>query len=179
MPAFLLGIALALATTSAPEAPVRRPIRATASTGPSPRPSAGIATPAPPARIRSRPKNAPRRTAIVFARAWLACTLHQGSCTHLPYALPAYLRALDRQPAASLATPTERASRPTVSRVSLTRDCDAESVATVTYTTSAATPFELHLDLVRERHAWLVFDVAETAPHIPPPPPLSRGPRGC
>jgi len=91
--------------------------------------------------------------------------------------LPSYAAALARQRGTSLATPAELAARPVVLSLQLLRSCAHSAVAAVTYADGGR--FQIHVNLVHERGGWLVFDVAEAPPHIPLPPPLSRGPRGC
>jgi len=93
--------------------------------------------------------------------------------------LPAYAAAVARQHQVSLATPAELAAQPRVLALQLLHGCALSAVAAVTYTDREGGRFQFHVNLMRERAAWRVFDVAEAPPHIPLPPPLSRGPRGC
>jgi hypothetical protein len=41
------------------------------------------------------------------------------------------------------------------------------------------TSFTLHVNLVRRRDGWRVFDVAEASPHVRPPAPIGDGPGEC
>jgi len=97
----------------------------------------------------------------------------------MPGALPAYAAALARHAGHSLPAPAELGAHPRVASLTVTRSCADAAVAQATYVDSQGGRFQLHVNLVRERAGWRVFDVAEAPPHIPLPPPLSRGPRGC
>ena len=114
-----------------------------------------------------------------FARAWVACIYHQRPCSPMPSALPLYAAALARHAGDSLPAPAELITHPHVESLSVTRSCADVAVARITYAEGNAGRFQLHVNLVRERAGWRVFDVAEAQPHIPLPPPLGRGPRGC
>jgi hypothetical protein len=114
-----------------------------------------------------------------FLVGWLACTYHQASCAHVGGSLPAYAAALDRQQGRALPTPAELAAHPRVQSVRLIRACRRSEMAVATYLDGHGGRFQLHLNLVRAPEGWRVFDVAEAPPHIPLPPPLTHGPRGC
>jgi hypothetical protein len=128
---------------------------------------------------RSRTADSPRPVALVFTQRWLACTDHQGSCTHLPGALPAYNAALRRAQGSSLPTPAELAARVSVQGATTIRACRDQAVVTVSYSTGRGLHYLLHVNLARRVGAWRVFDVAEVPPHIPLPAPLGRGPGEC
>jgi hypothetical protein len=93
--------------------------------------------------------------------------------------LPAYRTAFLAAQGISAATPAELAARPRVVALHLIRGCPVAIVAVATYTDGEGGTFVLHANLVRESAGWEVFNVAEAPPHIPPPKPLSEGPRGC
>jgi hypothetical protein len=140
---------------------------------------AGAPTGHPKTHTRSRAADSARSVALVFTLRWLACTDHNGSCAHVPDALPAYNAALRRAQGSSLPTPAELAARVTVQGATTIRACRDQAVVTVSYGTGRGLRYQLHVNLARRVGAWRVFDVAEVPPHIPLPAPLGRGPGGC
>ena len=125
------------------------------------------------------PARDPQGVARQFLASWLACTYHQGSCSHIAEALPAYAAVLGRQAGRSLPTPAELAAHPHVESVRVIRSCPRSAVAVATYFDGQGGRFVLHLNLVQQSRGWRVFDVAEAAPHIALPKPLTDGPGGC
>jgi hypothetical protein len=91
----------------------------------------------------------------------------------------AYERALARQRGRALITPAERAAYPRVIALQVLRDCQHAAVAIATYHDGEGGRFRLHVNLVRRRAGWRVFDVAEAGPSIPLPAPLTKGPGAC
>jgi hypothetical protein len=123
------------------------------------------------------PTASPRQVALRFVVGWLSCNYHRASSIP-PDALPAFATAFARQTGVALPTPAELQAHLKVISVGVARTCPVASVARVTYT-DGAERFWLHLNLVRTRRDWLVFDVAEAPPHIPLPVALGHGAHGC
>jgi hypothetical protein len=54
-----------------------------------------------------------------------------------------------------------------------------QAVVTVSYTAGSTLAYQLHVNLVRRRDGWRVFDVAEAPPHVWAPAPIGDGPGEC
>jgi hypothetical protein len=121
----------------------------------------------------------PKQVATRFAVGWLSCSYHQATCSRLPDALPAYATAFEHQRGTALPTPAEVDAHLEVLSTTLTPTCPVATVALVIYTDGAGGRFVLHVNLLRTRVGWRVFDVAEAPPHIPLPIELGHGPTGC
>ena len=109
-----------------------------------------------------------RQVADRFLAAWLRCSYHQAPCSPIPGTLSAYAAALARQQGRSLATPAELTARPTIRSLKIVHSCGDAAIAIATYANGEGDRFELHVNLVRERAGWQVFDVAERRRRSPP-----------
>jgi hypothetical protein len=121
----------------------------------------------------------PRRAAIVFVRGWLGCTYGQSPCKDIRDMVPAYSVALSQEDDRSQITPAEHSARLRVVALRVVRSCARAAIAVASYADDEAGIFQLHISLVRSRAGWLAFDVAEAAPHIALPAPLTQTSRGC
>ncbi len=185
IPAALLVLAVvAMISSAVGTGTSRRPLRATHSRTVDRRPTPATALPAPASPPRqllvAPPTGDMARVARRFLSAWLACTYHQAPCSHLPGSLPAYPAALAQEEGRrALPTPAELAAHPRIESIRVVRSCRRSAIATATYLDGHGGRFQLHLNLVQEPDGWRVFDVAEAAPHIALPRPLTHGPGGC
>jgi hypothetical protein len=121
----------------------------------------------------------PNEIADRFLVVWLPCLYLQALCASTPGALPAYAAALSRTTRDSLPAPDEAVGHLRIWIVCLVRACPRVDVALALYTNGLGGEFELHVNLLRTAADWQVFDVAEAPPHVAPPSPLDRSPRGC
>ena len=151
MALLVLGIASALAPTSRPRHPARRP-PATASSpqtsGPERRGTSSLS--------RAEIARA-RKVAIRFLQGYLPFVYGRGSAGFVPAAAPALRRRLTRQ--AAVVTPAERRRHPRVLSLVVAGQAPGAALATALIADGGITSYALRITLKEGRSGWLVSAV--------------------